>query len=556
MYSLTVVVAFLATSCDSSDESAVLEERLEKLEKQNSEAQERERTLEMELGEQRLLSERDGIERERKLADEVRYALEQEGKATEEEVKGLLEREESLTRRELVLEGRQNEHFERFYDIRSKGLDVSEADLALAGRFIGENFAMAGDADEVEVADFYQALAPYGSWYESNDYGCVWQPAAVRDSSWRPYSRGRWACCDRGWVWISDEPFGWATYHYGRWANLGGGRSWVWVPGTEWAPNWCTWRQGSSSVGWAPLPPATLNGRGLASDQFPGVDESSYTFVDVENFDRPISRVGLPRSENQARLKEARNVTRFDRSKGRVFAGGPGYLDLSERIGRRVPYYQIARRTADATSSRPVRPGARLSGDRLVVTAPKVNPQARLLSRPVRVRGAIEASRAPSRIRMQPRVEIVRNVQKAPPAFSGDDDLGPRIVEALMPELPEKSMEAGFPMTEMDAEKVIMPELREAALKPKVVEKAGEDGPEGDERVSRNEDDGPGEREPEPGQAPNESMEREAPTRQSSQPERQTRESAPAPARSRPQSPRSDREREETEEGKRSPRGR
>ena len=79
---------------------------------------------------------------------------------------------------------------------------------------------------------FYDSLSSYGSWFETPDYGYVWQPVVVRDSDWRPYTRGRWACSDRGWTWISDEPFGWATYHYGRWALLRG-HGWVWVPGSR-----------------------------------------------------------------------------------------------------------------------------------------------------------------------------------------------------------------------------------------------------------------------------------------------------------------------------------
>jgi hypothetical protein len=69
---------------------------------------------------------------------------------------------------------------------------------------------------------FYTELAGHGRWFQSVDYGYVWQPAVALQTSWRPYTVGRWAACDRGWTWLSDEPFGWATYHYGRWAKLKG----------------------------------------------------------------------------------------------------------------------------------------------------------------------------------------------------------------------------------------------------------------------------------------------------------------------------------------------
>ena len=53
-----------------------------------------------------------------------------------------------------------------------------------------------------DYQSFYNELDPLGSWYESPDYGYVWQPAvAITDVGWRPYTRGRWACADQGWTW-------------------------------------------------------------------------------------------------------------------------------------------------------------------------------------------------------------------------------------------------------------------------------------------------------------------------------------------------------------------
>lgn len=560
VFSLSIVIALTATSCDSSDESAKLESRLRTLEQENSEAVERERRLEMELVEEKLLAERDLIERERKLTEEVRYALELEGEATEEEVKGLLEREGALADRELLLEGRQNEHFERFYAWRSKGLEVSDADLALAGKLVAKGASWQDPDQDVEVADFYQDLSAYGSWYESDEYGEVWQPAVACDSSWRPYSRGRWACSDRGWVWISDEPFGWATYHYGRWVYIGGGCGWVWIPGTEWAPSWCSWRMTDVAIGWAPLPPGPLSRRvqdfDSSVDPYLGGGGLGFTFVKAEDFDQPISRVGMSQSEAASALKSSRDVTRYDRSRGAVFAGGPGYLDLSERMGRRMPYYRIDRQPAQASAGKPVRAGSRARGERLVVTASKIRTEARKLSRPVRVRGSVESYRAPTRPRMQPRVEIV---EPQPIALTGgDDDIDARMVETLMPDLPEKSMEAGFPVEEMEAEKVIMPELREAALKPKpvvVAEEGGESKEGGAEQVANREPGESGGAEGEPASSSEESSNPSSPVRESSQPVRETRAPEPAPP-SRPQSQRSGRSSDEVEEGKNGPRSR
>ncbi len=549
---LTVSVALMATSCDQSDDEAVLlENRLEVLERENSQALKRERSLEYELEEQRLLSEQDAIERERLLADEVRYALEQDGTATPGQVEGLLKRENAIADRELILEGRQNDQFERYYDYRANPLRLSDEDLALAGRAVG-GYATAQTIEEEDIdeKDFYQELSPYGSWFESADYGYVWQPAVSRDSSWRPYTRGRWACSDRGWTWITNEPFGWATYHYGRWANLGNGRGWIWVPGTEWAPSWCTWRQSGDSIGWAPLPPATQPGGPCdpCADVLPGVNADCYTFVDTVNFDQPISRVCVPKAENTGRLARAKNVTRLQKSGGRVFSGGPGYLDLSERMGRRVPFLKIERTSSDSNPSKATRPGVAMRGERLIVTPPKVIPQARELSRPTRVRGAIENSAVLSRPLIQPQVAIVQG----PSQSSANDDLGERVAETLLPDLTQEAWEAGFPTTEMEPRKIILPELQTTALKPveiKVDEETASE--EGGERVARND-----------GEQHEDSSESVSETRAESTEERaqpRQREEASSSARevSRPQpASRDDRDREEAEEGKGSPRGR
>jgi len=555
-FSFTVLVALTAASCDQSeDEAAMLEVRVEALEKQNSNALEKQHALEYELEEQRLVSERDAIERERLLADEVRYALEQEGEATPGEVEGLLKRENALAEREFILEGRQNDHFERSYDFRADPLSLSDEDLALAGRLVGGGFVQTDETDaeeEIDKRDFYQELSPYGSWFESTEYGYVWQPAVSRDLSWRPYLRGRWACSNRGWTWISNEPFGWATYHYGRWANLGHDRGWIWVPGTEWAPSWCTWRQSSSCIGWAPLPPATLRQRGgqhdPSADDLPGVDAGCYTFVDSENFDQEISRVCVPKAENAGRLARAKNVTRIERSSGRVFSGGPGYLDLSERIGRRVPYFQIERKRTDARESKTVRPGVKARGERLIVTAPRLVPLVRGLSRPLRVRGLIESSEALSRVRFQPEVEIVQRASRS----GADDDLDARVAENLLPDLSQEAWEAGFPSAEVGPRKIILPELQTAELKPVEIE-MGEStaDEEGGERVARKDEEMREERREPLNETRSEAVAEKRPARQ--------REESSAPARevSRPQpARRDDREREEVEEGKSSPRGR
>lgn len=104
----------------------------------------------------------------------------------------------------------------------------------------------------VDTGVFYNRLAPYGDWvWIQGQY--VWVPSRV-DRSWRPYTRGRWVFTDRGWTWVSREPFGWATYHYGRW-GFSNRVGWFWVPGNRWAPAWVSWRQSDDYLAWAPMPP-------------------------------------------------------------------------------------------------------------------------------------------------------------------------------------------------------------------------------------------------------------------------------------------------------------
>ena len=96
---------------------------------------------------------------------------------------------------------------------------------------------------------FYNNLADDGDWYNTPEYGYVWQPfIAYKTDNWRPYSDGYWAQTDSGWTWVSYENFGWATYHYGRWTRLKD-IGWAWVPGYQWGPGWVSWRTSDDYVG-------------------------------------------------------------------------------------------------------------------------------------------------------------------------------------------------------------------------------------------------------------------------------------------------------------------
>ncbi|GJM15870.1 MAG: hypothetical protein DHS20C13_11970 [Thermodesulfobacteriota bacterium] len=105
----------------------------------------------------------------------------------------------------------------------------------------------------VNIGLFYEELSPYGEWSPHVEFGYIWQPYEV-GPEWKPYTDGRWAWSDQGWIWISYEPWGWATYHYGRWI-FDDYQGWIWIPGTTWAPAWVSWHQSPEYIGWSPLPP-------------------------------------------------------------------------------------------------------------------------------------------------------------------------------------------------------------------------------------------------------------------------------------------------------------
>ncbi|MGD0217086.1 MAG: DUF6600 domain-containing protein [Desulfobaccales bacterium] len=129
--------------------------------------------------------------------------------------------------------------------------------LALA---LGSGFSQPARAASVDVAMFYDDLAPYGQWVDYQNYGPVWAPSNVADD-WRPYTDGRWVPTENGYVFESEEPWAWATYHYGNWMPTDA-YGWVWSPGRTWYPSTVEWRttpdsyqEDNSYVGWAPIPP-------------------------------------------------------------------------------------------------------------------------------------------------------------------------------------------------------------------------------------------------------------------------------------------------------------
>ena len=204
--------------------------------------------------------------------------------------------------------------------------------------------AEAGTGQEQSFDVFYQGLQSGGHWFDDPTYGYVWQPdVAISDENWHPYSDGHWAYTDRGWTWISTEDFGWATYHYGRWARRSD-NGWIWIPGSEWAPAWVSWRQSKDHVGWAPLPPEVADDSQIRVegwvDNYYDIGPSAYVFVTTSDLARPTYRdVIVPSDQNAAFLTQTRNVTNIANGNNGVTVNGPAYEQLASQVN--IPQYKL-----------------------------------------------------------------------------------------------------------------------------------------------------------------------------------------------------------------------
>lgn len=144
------------------------------------------------------------------------------------------------------------------------------------------------------AANFYDELAPYGTWVNLPTYGWCWQPTVVVvNPAWQPYcNNGYWLWTDQGWYWNSYYSWGWAPFHYGRWCRYPG-YGWLWCPDNVWGPAWVCWRNYPGYCGWAPLPPGacftagvgwTFNGLVVGINFGFGLGPGCFTFCDYDDF--------------------------------------------------------------------------------------------------------------------------------------------------------------------------------------------------------------------------------------------------------------------------------
>ena len=187
-----------------------------------------------------------------------------------------------------------------------------------------------------KAAAFYDALAPYGTWTQSPDYGLCWQPTTeTLNPDWRPYvDQGQWLFSDNVSYWQSDYSWGSIAFHYGRWtkiARLG----WVWVPDAVWGPAWVSWRVASSYSGWAPLPPGVGLAQGLpignqraaANSIFP---PGWFTFVSEGNLlQRNLPRYAAPASQEPGIFIRSVAVKNYSIARRTVPAPQPARVAIS-----------------------------------------------------------------------------------------------------------------------------------------------------------------------------------------------------------------------------------
>ena len=227
---------------------------------------------------------------------------------------------------------------------------------------LGPAVQTAESSESLDV--FYDQLTPMGDWCDCGHYGHVFRPRVPH--GWRPYCNGHWIWTDRGWYWDSDEGFGWACFHYGRWIHEED--CWCWVPGTEWAPAWVSWRTGPEHCGWAPLPPEAQFGPGIGiggwCDHAYGLGPGAYFFIAFSHFTAPnYNNYILPPAQNVTLIRNTVNVTNITNNKAVINNFGPSVATIQQKTGAQIKQVSLAYQSGKT-------PGSNISNGVLKVTGP------------------------------------------------------------------------------------------------------------------------------------------------------------------------------------------
>jgi hypothetical protein len=194
----------------------------------------------------------------------------------------------------------------------------------------------------ISTQEFYDQLAPYGTWVYDAKYGDVWVPDV--DQDFRPYvTNGHWVYTSYGNTWVSDYEWGWATFHYGRW-TYDDYYGWEWVPGSEWAPAWVDWRDGDGYYGWAPMTPDAGYNASYNDDYYNSYSTPDFywsfapyayiNYSNVYNYCVPYARV----RSIYGRSNFIRNTYRYN---NRVYVSGPRRDEIQRYTKRPVRIYTI-----------------------------------------------------------------------------------------------------------------------------------------------------------------------------------------------------------------------
>lgn len=185
--------------------------------------------------------------------------------------------------------------------------------------------------------DFYDGLAPFGQWINDPVYGYVWLPDVGPD--FRPYySNGYWVMTQYGNTWVSNYDWGWAPFHYGRWTfdNYYG---WLWIPDTQWAPAWVSWRSNNDYYGWAPLGPGVSINVSLNSIPVDWWVFLSPTYFYEPRFHRYCNNDWR---FNRSIYRQTNYINYTYNDRRSVYYTGPRADDYRQRTGRQASMFNVS----------------------------------------------------------------------------------------------------------------------------------------------------------------------------------------------------------------------
>lgn len=215
----------------------------------------------------------------------------------------------------------------------------------------------------VSFQSFYDVLSPMGEWiqitkedidedlsdgegegryssayYQDDDFLFIWKPSV--ESSWKPYSNGKWEYTDHGWLWVSNDKWGNSTYNYGRWWNSPK-YGWVWLPGYTWAPAWVRWRvtNDGNHVGWVPLSPKAKwkSENGITEKTYSYTNkDADWVFADNNTFVSDITPSKITaQNENSALIKNSTGITSITAEDDIIITKGPDVNKIEEKTGKK-----------------------------------------------------------------------------------------------------------------------------------------------------------------------------------------------------------------------------